>query len=549
MDEEYKESSGHLPPAPVQHPPIVAEPYYQHQYHHHHQQQQQHRPHQYQYQYPHFGPTPPAAGLYEANNDGEEVQGGDTEAKPPKKPPQPPKSAFVLFSDYKHEEREKNGEAICKKEAIAVVADAWRSLSESERHYWMEQERNDKLRYVKEKEDHQGPWEQPKRRAKKHPLAPKRPMSAFLKYSKTRRREVKDENPDMSNTDISRLLGEMWRNASPEERRPYREQEEKERAVYKAEIAKWRADQARLEQERALSMPSTSSASSTNTESRPSGSDDTAHHYHQHQQPPEYDAKVSHVPYEYAKRTNPLNHHDPNGSHFNEPSASATSTTQYNDSTRRGDGYDYSYTHHRPDYRQQHYLHDQYRHQVHHSGSDTAANSYGNSGPNEGGEGYSDFRHNNYYDPSSSHHSRPSQEGGGHYTYTYDSGTSALLAAAASDSVDQHDGQSDKDEAQGPYYYPYSAATEPNGEANHRVDDQQSTEGLNGGDNGGTSNDGDGNDNDAATVQYSYDGHEQQGSSLTTAASSDDPDMPPPLPPPQVELPSSSPRRGFFVSL
>lgn len=362
----------------------------------------------------------------------------------------------MLFSEYKHEEREKEGEAICKKvrkithvimqrntvgitsfsfyrltrsratqlltldtcclkynllftrfqEAIGVVADAWRSLSESERHYWTEQERNDKVRYVKEKEEHQGPWEQPKRRAKKHPLAPKRPMSAFLKYSKTRRKEVKQENPDMSNTDISRLLGEMWRNASPEERQPYREQEEKERAVYKAEIAKWRAEQARIEQERALSMPSTSSASSSAiTESRPPD----IGHYHRHQQSIEYDPKISQGSY----GVNPLNHHDPNGSHFNEPS-------HYNDSARRGDGYDYSYhnTYHRPDYRQQYYHHDQYRHQARH----------GNSGSNEGGEGYSDFRYDNYYGASSSsHHSRPSQEGGNRQTYTYDSGTSGAF--------------------------------------------------------------------------------------------------------------------------
>lgn len=421
MDEDYKESNGHLPPSPVQHPPVAGEPYtyYQHDYqhhHHHHQDRhyQQHHHHHHQYQYPPLGPAPPEAGPYEANNDGDKGEGGDTESKPPKKPPQPPKSAFVLFSEYKHEEREKEGEAICKKEAIGVVADAWRSLSESERHYWTEQERNDKVRYVKEKEEHQGPWEQPKRRAKKHPLAPKRPMSAFLKYSKTRRKEVKQENPDMSNTDISRLLGEMWRNASPEERQPYREQEEKERAVYKAEIAKWRAEQARIEQERALSMPSTSSASSSAiTESRPPD----IGHYHRHQQSIEYDPKISQGSY----GVNPLNHHDPNGSHFNEPS-------HYNDSTRRGDGYDYSHhnAYHRPDYRQQYYHHEQYRHQARH----------GNSGSNEGGEGYSDFRYDNYYgSSSSSHHSRPSQEGGNRQTYTYDSGTSALLAAAASDSA------------------------------------------------------------------------------------------------------------------
>jgi hypothetical protein len=72
-------------------------------------------------------------------------------------------------------------------------------------------------------------------------------MSAFLKYSQTRRATVKHDNPDMSNTDVSRLLGEMWRNASPKERGPYVEQEKRERAVYKDEIQKWRDDQARMD--------------------------------------------------------------------------------------------------------------------------------------------------------------------------------------------------------------------------------------------------------------------------------------------------------------
>jgi hypothetical protein len=48
-----------------------------------------------------------------------------------------------------------------------------------------------------------------------------------------------------SNTDISRLLGEMWRNASPLERSPYVEQEEKERAVYKDQTKLWRDKQAK----------------------------------------------------------------------------------------------------------------------------------------------------------------------------------------------------------------------------------------------------------------------------------------------------------------
>lgn len=53
-------------------------------------------------------------------------------------------------------------------------------------------------------------------------------MSAFLRYSLTRRKAVKADNPDMNNTDISRLLGEMWRNAPEEEKKPYVENELKE---------------------------------------------------------------------------------------------------------------------------------------------------------------------------------------------------------------------------------------------------------------------------------------------------------------------------------
>lgn len=51
----------------------------------------------------------------------------------------------------------------------------------------------------------------------------------------------------MSNTDVSRLLGEMWRNASPQEKAPYREQEERERAIYKENIKKFKDSQARVD--------------------------------------------------------------------------------------------------------------------------------------------------------------------------------------------------------------------------------------------------------------------------------------------------------------
>ncbi|CAB9513755.1 Nuclear autoantigen Sp-100 (Fragment) [Seminavis robusta] len=163
-------------------------------------------------------------------------------------PPTAPRSAFMCFTDCKKLEIMKaNGIVEESDELLKLVASEWRSLSTNDRAYWDEVARNDKVRFVREKAAYKGPWSVPKRRAKKHPLAPKRPMSAFLMFSQKRRSQVKLDNPDMSNTDVSRLLGEMWRNASAKERAPYVEKEQGQRAVYKEQIKKFREDQAKLD--------------------------------------------------------------------------------------------------------------------------------------------------------------------------------------------------------------------------------------------------------------------------------------------------------------
>lgn len=79
------------------------------------------------------------------------------------------------------------------------------------------------------------------KRCKKDPDAPKRPMSAFLDYSKTFRSEVIRNNPHVTdNKEISKILGALWRGASEAERHPFVEKELKARSEYKESIAQWR---------------------------------------------------------------------------------------------------------------------------------------------------------------------------------------------------------------------------------------------------------------------------------------------------------------------
>ena len=110
-----------------------------------------------------------------------------------------------------------------------------------ERAVWDEKARVDKERYEIEKSMYTGPWKIPSRkRSQKDPDAPKRPMSSFLAFSNGKRSDLKRENPDMSNTDISKLLAKMWKEASDEEKKEHIEKEKELREIYKKEMAEWR---------------------------------------------------------------------------------------------------------------------------------------------------------------------------------------------------------------------------------------------------------------------------------------------------------------------
>merc|ERR1719253_1008682 len=162
--------------------------------------------------------------------------------------PVPARSAFMCFA-------EANGQAISdrigteegktedgKGRCVEAVAAEWRSLPKQDKAYWEAMAKNDLTRFADEKKAYKGPITR-KLRTKKNPLAPKRPMSAFLMFAQQKRRPLQRENPDMLNADISRLLGELWRNISLAEKRPFLEREKLERKIYKAKVEAFKNDE------------------------------------------------------------------------------------------------------------------------------------------------------------------------------------------------------------------------------------------------------------------------------------------------------------------
>lgn len=123
-----------------------------------------------------------------------------------------------------------------------MVSEAWRSLSPLERAKYEDMAREDKARYDVERASYKverGSGASNKKK-QRDPSAPKRPMSAFLAYANSRRAEVKAQNPECSNGEISKLLSDKWKEAPDSIKQKYRDDEAALWAAYKEEMQGWR---------------------------------------------------------------------------------------------------------------------------------------------------------------------------------------------------------------------------------------------------------------------------------------------------------------------
>lgn len=60
----------------------------------------------------------------------------------------------------------------------------------------------------------------------------KRPLNAFMLWSKVERRRLLDQNPNLNYRDASKLLSTTWKQMNAEEKRPYMLEHKRLKVLY-----------------------------------------------------------------------------------------------------------------------------------------------------------------------------------------------------------------------------------------------------------------------------------------------------------------------------
>lgn len=145
-------------------------------------------------------------------------------------------TAYCLFVQLCREEHKKNhpGEDVAYTDFNKKCSERWKTMSDQEKERFVQMAEQDNLRYG---------YEQPapkRRKQMKDPNAPKRALTAFILYSNDHRNSIREANPDLPVTEVSRELGRRWGSLDPSVKKQYEDRANLDKERYQREMADYR---------------------------------------------------------------------------------------------------------------------------------------------------------------------------------------------------------------------------------------------------------------------------------------------------------------------
>ncbi|XP_031501589.1 high mobility group B protein 6-like [Nymphaea colorata] len=207
----------------------------------------------------------------------EDKQKDKKEKKAKKKKDKKPCSAYILWSKEQWNQVKSENPGAEFKEISNILGSKWKSLSVEEKKPYEDRCQADKQAYQqivgKEKRENEamkllmeqqkqriamelleqylqfkqdGDKEAKKKGKEKDPLKPKKPLSSFFLYCNERRPSLVTQNNNV--LEISKIVGEEWKNMTEEDRAPYEEAAKKEKEQYSREMELYKQKKAEEEE-------------------------------------------------------------------------------------------------------------------------------------------------------------------------------------------------------------------------------------------------------------------------------------------------------------
>ena len=139
------------------------------------------------------------------------------------KKPKRPQTAYMFFCKAVRPSLKSEFPNVSQSEILKLFGERWKALSEEDKIPYVEDAQKDKERYLSQ--------------LPKEPFTPKKNVSAYIHFDSANRKSIKEENPGLPFTEISKLIGSKWKALSDVEKAVYKEKAQLDKERYEKEMA------------------------------------------------------------------------------------------------------------------------------------------------------------------------------------------------------------------------------------------------------------------------------------------------------------------------
>jgi len=152
-------------------------------------------------------------------------------------------SAYTFFVQTCREEHRKKhpNENVNFTEFSKKCAERWKQMTDKEKKRFADMADKDKQRYDREMSSYvPAAGEGGRKKRKKDPNAPKRPLSAFFLYCADERAAIKAVHPTHSVGEVAKELGEKWNKVTPDVKAKYEAKAQLDKGRYEKAMAEYK---------------------------------------------------------------------------------------------------------------------------------------------------------------------------------------------------------------------------------------------------------------------------------------------------------------------